>query len=341
MSIRKELEVLVVGGGTFGTAVAAILAEMEKLVKIWVRREEQAEEINEKHTNSRYFPNHILPSNLKATTDLAGSVEGTPVILMAIPSRSFRLVAREVGDHVEGDQVVCHTTKGFEIETFKRMSTILREETCTLKTGVFSGPNLAVELMDGFPAGATVASCYNEVVTVVQDLFRGGRVRVYGGRDVVGTEMASAFKNIIALASGLSDGMGFGDNTKALLLTRGLSEMARLGVSMGADVFTFGGLTGIGDLMATCASPLSRNHQVGERLAKGEKLDEILGSMTQVAEGVPTTEAVYRHTVSIGLDLPIVRAMHGILYEAWKVEDALSQLMAIPVGDELSALRYH
>lgn len=340
MSIRKELEVLVVGGGTFGTAVATILTEMEKRVKIWVRREEQAEEINLKHTNSRYFPNHTLPSNLQATTDLAGSVEGTPVIFMAIPSRSFRLVAREVGDHVEGDQIVCHTTKGFEIETFLRMSEILREETCTLKIGVFSGPNLAVEIMDGFPAGATVASFYKEVVEVVQDLFQGGRMRVYGGPDVVGTEMAGAFKNIIALASGVSDGMGFGDNTKALLLTRGLSEMARLGVSIGADVFTFSGLSGIGDLMCTCASPLSRNHQVGERMAKGEKINDILESMTQVAEGVPTTEAVHRHAVSIDLDLPIVRAMHGILYEEWKVEDALRQLMSIPVGDELSTLRY-
>ena len=135
--------------------------------------------------------------------------------------------------------------------------------------------------------------------------------------------------------------MGFGDNTKSLLLTRGLSEMARLGVSIGADVFTFSGLAGIGDLMATCASPLSRNHQVGERLSKGEMLDDILSSMTQVAEGVPTTKAVHRHALSIGLNLPIVRAVHDVLYEKWTVLDALKELMTIPVGDELSALRYH
>jgi len=340
MSVRKELDCLVVGGGTFGTALAVILLEMGKRVLMWVRREAQAAEINTEHSNKRYLPDFTLPEGLEATSDLAGGVAGTPVILMAVPSRSFRAVARQLGDHVEGDQIVVHTTKGFEIETFQRMSQLLREETCTLKVGALSGPNLAVELMKGHPAGATVASNYQEVLDRAQDLFRGGRMRVYGSRDVVGTEMAGAFKNIIALAAGISDGMGFGDNTKALLLTRGLSEMARIGVSMGGDVFTFSGLAGFGDLMATCASPLSRNHQVGSRLARGETLEQILESMTQVAEGVPTTEAVHRHAVSRGLDLPIVRAVHGILFEGWKVEDALTRLMAIPVGDELSALRY-
>jgi len=340
MSVREELDCLVLGGGTFGSALAAILLETGRRVRLWVRREAQAEEINREHTNQRYLPGFSLPENLEATTDLAGAVAGAPVAILAVPSRSFRGVARQLGDHLEGDQIVVHTTKGLEIESFLRMSQILREETCTLKIGALSGPNLAVELMKGHPAGATVASCYEEVVAAAQALFRGGRMRVYGSRDVVGTEMAGAFKNIIALAAGMSDGMGFGDNTKALLLTRGLSEMARIGVSMGGDVFTFSGLAGFGDLMATCASPLSRNHQVGSRLARGETLEAILESMTQVAEGVPTTEAVHRHAVSRGLDLPIVRAVHGILYEGWTVGDAVARLMAIPVGDELSALRY-
>ena len=259
---------------------------------------------------------------------------------MAVPSRCFRDVARAVGDSIQGDQILVHTTKGLEIETFKTMSAILREETCTLKTGVLSGPNLAGEIMAGHPAGATVASHYDEVIDTIQDLFRGGRLRVYGGHDVVGTEVGSAFKNIIALAAGVSDGMGFGDNTKSLLLTRGLGEMARVGVALGADVFTFSGLTGVGDLMCTCASPLSRNHQVGERLAKGEALNDILNSMTQVAEGVPTTEAVHRYATSVGLDLPIVRTVHRVLFEGWKVGDALVQLMQLPVGEELAALRY-
>ena len=165
-------------------------------------------------------------------------------------------------------------------------------------------------------------------------------MRVYSGHDVIGTEISGAFKNILALAAGMSDGMGFGDNSKALLLTRGLSEMARLGVLIGSDVFTFSGLAGIGDLMATCASPLSRNHQVGERLAKGELLEDILASMTQVAEGVVTTKAFHKKALSNNLDLPIVKAVQNVLYENKTVPEALKDLMQIPVGDELSALRY-
>ena len=340
MKGKTNPDVLIVGGGSFGTALATLLSEMGKPFVMWVRREELAEEINTLHTNSRYAGGHRLSPEIRATTNLAEAVERVPVLLMAVPSKSFREVARAVGDSIQGDQILVHTTKGFEIETFKRMSTILREETCTLKTGVLCGPNLAGEIMAGHPAGATVASHYDEVIHAVQDLFRGGRMRVYGGHDVVGTEVGSAFKNIIALAAGISDGMGFGNNTKSLLLTRGLSEMVRIGVALGADVFTFGGLTGVGDLMCTCASPLSRNHQVGERIAKGETLDEILGSMTQVAEGVPTTEAVHRYAVSVGLDLPIVRAAHAILFENQGVAESLAKLMQLPVGDELAALRY-
>lgn len=341
MTKNKDLDVLIVGGGSFGTALAVLLSETGKTFEMRVRRKELAEEINTQHTNSRYASGHTLPEGLRATTNLAEAVKRAPIILMAVPSKSFREVARAVGDTIQGDQILVHTTKGFEIETFKRMSTILREETCTLKTGVLSGPNLAGEIMAKHPAGATVASHYDEVVHAIQELFTGsGRMRVYGGHDVVGTEVGSAFKNIIALAAGASDGMGFGDNTKSLLITRGLSEMARIGVALGADVFTFGGLTGVGDLMCTCASSLSRNHQVGERLAKGETLDDILTSMTQVAEGVPTTKAVHRYAESVGLELPIVKAVHRLLFEGWTVPDAIVQLMHLPVGDELAALRY-
>ncbi len=341
MKKRGDLDVLIVGGGSFGTALATLLSETGRAFELWVRRKETAEEINKRHTNSRYAKGHKLAASIRATTNLDEAVKRAPAILMAVPSRSFREVARAVGDSIQGDQVLVHTTKGFEIETFKRMSTILREETCTLKIGVFAGPNLAGEIMAGHPAGATVASHYDEVIRTVQGLFAGsGRIRVYGGHDVVGTEAASAFKNIIALAAGMSDGMGFGDNTKSLLITRGLSEMARVGVALGADVFTFSGLTGVGDLMCTCASSLSRNHQVGERLATGETLEDILESMTQVAEGVPTTKAVQRYAESAGLDLPIVGAVYRILFEQADVAKSIEQLMHLPVGDELAALRY-
>ena len=233
-----------------------------------------------------------------------------------------------------------HATKGLEIASFRRMSEILREETCALKVGVLSGPNLAREILIGNPAGALIASHYEEVVAATQALFKGTTLRVYGARDVIGTEIAGAFKNIIAIAAGVVDGLGFGDNTRSLLVTRGLSEMAQLGVSLGADVFTFGGLAGIGDLMATATSKLSRNHQVGERLAKGETPEQIIETLGHVAEGVPTTEAVFRQITSTGLDLPIVTAVHGLLYEKKTPRDVLSRLMALPVGSELAALRY-
>lgn len=340
MTARRKTDIVIVGGGSFGTALASTLAGLGRRVSWWVRNNDQAEEIGHRHTNDRYMPGHKLPETIRVTTDLEAAVRGTHTILMAIPSKAFREVARRLGDHIEGDQILVHTTKGFEIDTFKRMSTILREETHTRKIGVLSGPNLATEIMAGHPAGATVASRYDEVISTIQKLFKGERLRVYGGHDVVGTEVGGAFKNIIALASGISDGVGFGDNTKALLLTRGLSEMARVGVALGADVFTFCGLTGIGDLMCTCASPLSRNYQVGERLAGGETLDEILGSMTQVAEGVPTTAAMHRYANSIGLDLPIVHAFYNILYKGRPISKTIKKLMSLPVGDELSTLRY-
>jgi glycerol-3-phosphate dehydrogenase (NAD(P)+) len=337
---RTGLDVLVMGAGAFGTALASLLRERGHRVGVWVRRPEQAEEIRARRTNARYLPGCELPEGLEATTDLAGAARQSPLVLMAVPSRSFREAARALGESIEGDQIVVHATKGIERETFRRMSEILREETCALKLGVLSGPNLAPEIMTGHPAGAQVASRFAEVVHTTQALFAGGRLRVYGGRDVVGTEVGGAFKNIIALAAGVVDGLGLGDNTKSLLITRGLSEMARYGVAVGADVFTFGGLAGIGDLVTTCASRLSRNHQVGERLCQGEPLEAILASLGHVAEGVTTTQAVHAQAGALGLELPIVRAVHGMLFEGWSAKDALLRLMALPVGDELARLRY-
>jgi glycerol-3-phosphate dehydrogenase (NAD(P)+) len=338
--VNTAFEIAVLGGGSFGTALAAILAECRRRVLLWVRRPEQAEEINQRHRNSAYLEGFDLPADLRAGCDLELAVRRSRVIMLVVPSQSFRAVARQVGDLIGGDQILVHGTKGLELDTFKRMSQILREETCARKIGVLSGPNLARELMAGRPAGALLASTYDEVAEAVLPLFAGSRLRVYSGRDVVGTELAGAFKNIVAIAAGAADGLGLGDNAKALLLTRGLSEMARFGAAMGGEVLTFGGLAGVGDLMATCASPLSRNHQVGERLARGEKLPQILGSIKQAAEGVPTTKAVHQKALQLGLELPIVRAVHGLLYEDWPIGRALEFLMALPTGNELAALRH-
>lgn len=339
MSETDVLDVLVVGGGSFGTALGTVLARAGRRVELWVRRADLAVEVTSHHRNERYLPGVGLPEALRATTDLAAGVRRARVVLMTVPSQSFRQVARAVGDHVGGDQPLVHATKGFEVETAKRMSQILREETCALKVGVLSGPNLAAEVVEGHPAGALVASRFDEVVRAVQDLFEGSTLRVYCGSDVVGTEVAGAFRNVIALAAGISDGLGFGDNAKALLVARGLSEMAQLGVAMGGDVLTFGGLAGVGDLFAATCSSKSLNHQLGQRLARGESLAQVLETTPAVAEGVPTTAAVHRHARATGLDLPIVKAMHALLHEGVPVAEAVRELLATPVGWELAALR--
>lgn len=339
MATRPE-PLCIVGAGSFGTALAAIVGGLGHPVRMWTRRADQAQEIDRDHTNEAYARGTRLPERVRATSDLQEAVKGAAVVLVVVPSKAFRETARELGNVLTGDQLLVHATKGFEVETFQRMSEILREETCARKIGVLSGPTLAPELLAGHPAGALIASRFDEVVEVVQGYFGGSHLRVYGGRDVVGTEVGGAFKNIVALAAGVGDALGMGDNTRSLLVTRGLSEMALLGVSLGADVFTFGGLAGIGDLMATCASKISRNHRAGERLASGEKLDDVLATMGHVVEGVPTAAAVQRHAASTGLELPIVRAVHSVLFEGVSARDGVGQLMSLPVGTELAALRF-
>jgi len=336
--LKKGLDALVVGGGSFGTVLATLLVRNRKKVALWVRRKEQAREINRFHTNKAYFPEAKLPPNLIATTSLRESVAAAPIVIMAIPSKSFREVTRQVGDYLSGEQVLVHATKGIEPETYRRMSEILKEETCALKIGAISGPNLAKELMKGDPAGAVIASHYEEVIQKIQSLFAGASLRLYGGYDIIGAEIGGAFKNIIALVTGCASGMGFGDNTKSLVITRGLFEMAQYGVALGADVFTFGGLAGIGDLMATCNSPLSRNYQVGLRLSKGETLKQILESTRQVAEGVPTTRAVHEQARVLNLDLPFVDAAHATLFEGRTVQDLFLRLSERPTSMELVRL---
>src|SRR4030095_8004004 len=251
---------------------------------------------------------------------------------------SFREVTRQVGDYLSGEQVLVHATKGIEPVTYRRMSEIFKVEACALKIGVISGPNVAKELMKGDAAGAVIASHYEEVIRKIQNLYGGSSLRLYGGHDVIGAEVGGAFKNIIALVTGCASGMGFGDNTKSLVITRGLFEMAQYGVALGADVLTFGGLAGIGDLMATCNSPLSRNYQVGIRLSKGESLQEIIDSTRQVAEGVPTTRAVHEQAKVLSLDLPFVRSAHATLYEGHSVRDLFLRLSERPTAMEMVRL---
>ncbi len=319
----------VVGGGSWGTALAQLLADNGQDVLFWMRHAEVAEEINRTRRNRRYLPEAELGAHVEATTDLARVGSECRVILMVVPSHGLRAVARELGDHLDGGHVLIHGVKGIEPGTFKRMTEILREETCCRKIGVLSGPNLAKEVALKQPSAAVIASRFDEVVQTGRDLLWSSSFRVYGSSDVVGVEIAGAIKNVMAIAAGLAEGLGFGMNTMALLVTRGLAEIARLGVAEGARLETFQGLAGIGDLMATCFSPLSRNHRVGEHLAAGQTLDQIVRSMDQVAEGVKTTRTVHEMAGELGVYMPITEGVHRILFESVPPREVLASLMDI------------
>jgi glycerol-3-phosphate dehydrogenase (NAD(P)+) len=328
----------VIGAGSWGTTLAKVLGDNGRQTLLWARRSELCEAINERHENHDYLPGFQLPHTIIATHDLERVCRSCKLIFLVVPSHGLRELAYELGNFVTGEHVVVHATKGIEQQSFKRMSEILLEETCLRKIGVLSGPNLARELAARNPTGTLVASRFDEVFRESHAALNNDYFRVYWGHDVVGAEVGGAFKNIVALAAGVASGLELGENTKALLLTRGMSEMARLGAAMGGQVLTFGGMAGFGDLIATCSSTLSRNHQVGARLARGESLEQIQADMRMVAEGVKTTRAVHTFAVKKGIDLPIVRAVHKLLYEQGDVPTLLRDLMAIPTGAEFVAL---
>ena len=317
----------VVGGGTWGTTLSWLLSENGHRVILWLRDRMMAEQINEVHVNAKYLPELSLPGAIRATTDLGEIARSCQVVIVAVASHGLRDVVRALGEHVDGSHILVHATKGLEEGTFKRMSQILREETCSRKIGALSGPNLAKEILMDHPSATVVASKYEEVVLEVQRLLASDRLRVYGNNDLVGVEIGGSLKNIIAIAAGVADGYHLGYNTKAMLLTRGMVEIARLGAYLGAVPRTFAGLSGIGDLIATCSSDLSRNHYVGVSLSRGMKLQEILAGMTVVAEGVRTTGAVHHLSLARGVDMPITHGMYDFLFEDSFPREALTRFM--------------
>lgn len=320
----------VLGGGAFGTTLAQLAARAGHRALLWMRDEAAAAAIASSRENPRYLPGHRLEDAVEPVTDLRELADRCQLLVLAIPSKSFRSVARALGDVVRGDHVLLSATKGLERGTTLRMTELLRQETCCLKIGALSGPNLALEVMRGVPGATVVASRFDEVVELAAAALRTPAFRVYASRDVLGVELGGAVKNVIAIAGGVTRGLGYGDNTLSLLITRGLSEMTRLGTRMGADVRTFSGMSGVGDLVVTAFSELSRNHRVGRRLADGTPLETILTELGQVAEGVATAQVVVEWADTHGLDLPICRGVHRILYAGARPRDVLEELMALP-----------
>lgn len=320
--------VAVIGAGSWGTAVAA-LAAVRNPVVLWSRRAELAEVINSTSENPDYLPGYRLPYGLRATADLDEAIEGAALVAMAVPSHGFRAVLSRMPG-LPPDLPLVSLTKGIEEKTLRRMTEVIVElvpghDSRTI--GVLTGPNLAGEVTAGQPTAAVVAIVDEDAAAIVQKTFMGPTFRVYTNPDVVGCELAGSLKNVMAIAAGMSTGLGFGDNTRAALLTRALAELTRLGVALGGQPATFAGLAGMGDLIATCTSVQSRNFRVGIGLAQGRKLDDIVEEMKMVAEGVKTTRAVLELAERAGVEMPIATQVARVLYEGHHPREAVMSLM--------------
>ena len=322
--------VAVIGGGSWGTALANLLAEKSFPVSLWVFEEDLCEEMQQTRENTLYLPGVQLSPLLHPDNNLERVLAGKRIILMAVPSHVHREVAVQMLEFLQGPIVLVSATKGIENESLQTMSAIWQEimpDSMDWEYAVLSGPNFAREVVKKSPSAATVASASKEVAEEIQKLFATEYFRVYTSTDVIGVEMGGALKNIMALAAGLVDGLGLGHNTRAMLMTRGLAEMSRLGTSMGAQALTFLGMAGVGDLVLTCTGDLSRNRTVGYQLGQGKKLSEILAEMKMVAEGVKTTRSVYHLAQKKKIDMPICEQMYRILYEDLPPEKAMAALM--------------
>ena len=333
-----DIRVAVIGAGSWGTTVAA-LAARNTPTTLWARRPELAEQITTEHRNGDYLPDHDLPEGLVATADLEEAVRDCDVLVMAVPSQGFRGALEDVAEHLRPWVPVVSLTKGLEIGTRMRMSEIVTEVVPGHPVGVLTGPNLAKEILAGHAAAAVMAMDDHNVAQALQGLFRGELFRVYTNEDVVGCELGGVLKNVIAIAAGMADGLGAGDNTRAAVITRGLAEISRLGIALGGEPFTFSGLAGMGDLIATCTSTQSRNRHVGERLGRGESIDEIIAAMNMVAEGVKTSRVVMELAGENGCEMPIAAEVEAVCHEGRTALEAYTGLLKRDSGHELAGVR--
>ncbi|MER5816545.1 MULTISPECIES: NAD(P)H-dependent glycerol-3-phosphate dehydrogenase [Streptomyces] len=323
-------KVAVFGTGSWGTAFAVILADAGCEVTLWGRRPELAEAVNTTHTNPDYLPGIALPETIRATTDAAEALRGAEFAFLVVPSQTLRANLADWAPHLEPETVLVSLMKGVELGTAELMSEVIADVTGVSadRIAVVSGPNLAKEIAERRPAAAVVACADESVAQRLQAACHTVYFRPYTNTDVVGCELGGAVKNVIGLAVGIADGMGLGDNTKGSLITRGLAETTRLGVAMGADPLTFSGLAGLGDLVATCSSPLSRNHTFGTNLGRGMTLQETIAVTKQTAEGVKSCESVLALARRHGVDMPITETVVSIVHEGKSPVVAVKELMS-------------
>lgn len=329
----SDLKIAVLGGGSWGTTVAA-LTTRNAPVTIWARNPATVEEINNKHRNQTYLPDAPLPESLRATNDIGEAVSNADVVVMGIPSQNFRSVLLEVKKHLRAWVPVISLTKGLELDTRMRMTEIITEILPGHPVGVLTGPNLAREIMAGQAAASVIAMDDDIIVRSLQEVFKSGLFRVYTNTDVVGCELGGVLKNIIAIAVGMGDGQGAGDNTRAALITRGLAEVTRLGVAMGGRAETFSGLAGMGDMIATCTSSQSRNRHVGIELGKGKSMEQIASEMFMVAEGAKSAPAVMALAEKYNIDMPIARDVYRVVSGETNARGAYRGLLRTAAGAE-------
>jgi glycerol-3-phosphate dehydrogenase (NAD(P)+) len=333
--VNRSLRVAVLGAGNWGVALAQVIAGNGHRVLLWTRDRAQAEEINRDHHSERQQPELVLAPQVHACVDLSEATTSADLLLMVVPSQAFRSVCQALAPLAGPDHVVVSCAKGLEAETHLRMTQVLMQETCVRQVGVLSGPNIANEIARGKPAGTVIATRFPRVSSLVMRALACPQLRVFESSDVCGVELLGALKNVIAIGAGMAEQLELGDNAKALLVTRGLSEMMRLVLALGAEPATTAGLAGIGDLMVTCASPLSRNHRLGAALARGDCLDSALERIGMVAEGVYASRTACELAKRYNIELPVFEHIHRVLHDGMGVHEALSALMELPTGHDL------
>ncbi len=332
-----DIKVAVVGAGSWGTTVAALAAHNTPTM-LWARRAELAEQIDAEHRNGDYLPDYLLPEQLRATADLEQAVRQADVLVMGVPSQGFRGALESVKEYLRPWVPVVSLAKGLELGTKLRMSQIIQDVLPGHPIGVLTGPNLAKEILAGHGAASVIAMDDDNVAKALQVIFATDLFRVYTNEDVIGCELGGVLKNVVAIASGMADGLGAGDNTRAAVITRGLAELSRLGVALGGNPLTFSGLAGMGDLVATCVSRQSRNRHVGEQLGIGLTIEEIIAAMNMVAEGVKTSKVVIELAEEHGVYMPIASEVRAVCHEGRTARDAYAGLLRRETGREMQGL---
>ena len=323
----NKLKIAVLGGGSFGTAIANMVAENNYSVTLWMRSEKSRQQIIETGENASYLPGYQLNKTLNITTDIGEALNQVDVVFFAVPSSSFRELARKAKDLLSSDTLLISTAKGIEADSFMLPSQILEEEIPQCEVGVISGPNLAAEIAQFQITATVIASESDELCERVQELLASKYFRVYANHDRYGVELGGALKNIYAIVSGIAESMNAGQNTKSVVLTRSLAEMSRFAAKLGANPLTFLGLSGVGDLYVTCTSPLSRNFRIGTALGRGETLEQAIATVGQIAEGVNTTKLVKQKSEELGIYMPLASGLYSTMFEGLSIVESLKIMM--------------